>query len=68
MTALLLICMSTLALGVRPLAAAFFAWLAQGAGNPLAVGLIVVCLVAASVGVGLFLLSRKAVVTYVGPV
>lgn len=67
-TALLLICMSTLALGVGPLAAAFFAWLAQGAGNPLAVGLIVVCLVAASVGVGLFLLSRKAVVTYVGPV
>ncbi len=66
MTALLLICMSTLALGVGPLAAAFFAGLADGAGNPLAVGLMLVCVMATSVGVGLFALARKPVAAYVG--
>lgn len=66
MTALLLICMSTLALGVGPLAAAFLAGLADGAGNPLAVGLMGVCALAATVGVALFALARKPVAAHVG--
>ncbi|MFV3127260.1 MFS transporter [Niveispirillum sp. KHB5.9] len=65
MTALLLICMSTLALGVGPLAAAFFAGLAAGAANPLAMGLMIVSVLAAAVGVTLFALARAPVAAYV---
>jgi hypothetical protein len=65
MTALLLICMSTLALGVGPIAAAFVAGLAEGSANPLAIGLMTVCALAATGGVCLFVLSRASVATYV---
>lgn len=65
MTALLLICMSTLALGVGPLAAAFFAGLAEGAGNPLALGLMAVCAIAGLTGVMLFAVARAPVATWI---
>jgi MFS family permease len=61
MTAILLICMSSLSLAVGPVATVFFANLAGDADNPLAVGLMMVCSLAGLASLFLFMLSRGAV-------
>lgn len=65
MTALLLICMSSLALAIGPVATAFFASLAEGAGNPLGFGLMMVCGLVGVAALLLFLLARKPVAAHV---